>query len=100
MASGRAALEEAIEALRATLQERTRERVPLQWAKTQNNLGAALFRLAERESSTTRLEEAIEAFRVALQERTRERVPLQWAGTQKNLRMALEMLAKRRQTGP
>jgi hypothetical protein len=31
-------LEEAVEAYRAALQERTRERMPLQWATTQNNL--------------------------------------------------------------
>ena len=44
-ASGRAApqrLEEAVAAYRAALQEQTRERVPLDWATTQNNLGNAL----------------------------------------------------------
>ncbi len=37
-----AALLLAIAACRAALQERTRERVPLEWATTQNNLGNAL----------------------------------------------------------
>ena len=32
-------------AYRATLEERTRERMPLDWAQTQNNLGAALAAL-------------------------------------------------------
>jgi hypothetical protein len=39
---GRARLEEAVAAYRAALEERTRERVPLDWAMTQNNLGVAL----------------------------------------------------------
>ena len=37
-----AALLEAVAAYRAALQEHTRERVPLDWAMTQNNLGNAL----------------------------------------------------------
>ncbi len=40
--SGTARLEEAVAAYRAALEERTRERVPLDWATTQNNLGNAL----------------------------------------------------------
>ena len=40
--SGTARLEEAVAAYRAALEERTRERVPLDWAMTQNNLGIAL----------------------------------------------------------
>ena len=40
--SGTARLEEAVAAYRAALEERTRERVPLDWAATQNNLGNAL----------------------------------------------------------
>ena len=68
---------------------RTRERVPLDWARTQNNLGTALSTLGERESGTARLEEAVAAYRAALEERTRERVPLDWATTQNNLGNAL-----------
>ena len=44
----------------------TRERVPLDWAMTQNNLGDALRALGERESGTARLEEAVAAYRPAL----------------------------------
>ncbi len=85
-------LEEAVSAYRAALQERTRERVPLDWAMTQNNLGNALATLGERESGTVRLEEAVSAYRAALQEYTRERVPLQWAMTQNNLGNALKFI--------
>jgi tetratricopeptide (TPR) repeat protein len=82
-------------AYRAALQEMTRERVPLQWAMTQMNLGSALMALGERESGTVRLEEAVAAYRTALQENTRERVPLEWATTQMNLGNALMTLGGR-----
>lgn len=59
-------LEEAVTAYRAALEVRTRERVPLDWAMTNNNLGAALQTLGEREEGTARLEEAVSAFRAAL----------------------------------
>ena len=71
------------------LKEHTRERVPLAWATTQNNLGSALAVLGKRESGTARLEQAVAAFTEALKERTRERVPLDWAATQNNLGNAL-----------
>jgi hypothetical protein len=78
-----AALKQSIETWQLVFQYRTRERVPLQWAMTQNNLGNALWTLGERESGTARLQQAVDAYRAALEERTRERVPLQWATTQK-----------------
>ena len=70
----------------------TRERVPLQWATTQNNLGIALSSLGERESGTARLEEAVAAYHQALTEWTRERVPFQWALTQENLAVVFDIL--------
>ena len=45
--SGTAKLEEAVAAYREALKEQTRERVPLDWAMTQNNLGIALRVLGE-----------------------------------------------------
>ena len=65
--SGTTPLEEAVEAYRAALQKLTRERVPLQWAMTQNNLGLAFQSLGERESDTTRLQEAAASFSNVLQ---------------------------------
>src|SRR5271166_3670979 len=47
--SGTARLEEAVAAYCAALEEYTRARVPLDWAMTQSNLGAALATLGERE---------------------------------------------------
>jgi tetratricopeptide (TPR) repeat protein len=93
--SGTARLEEAVAAFRAALEDYKRERVPLDWARTQNNLGEALRTLGERESGTARLEEAVAAYRAALEERTRERAPLDWAATQNNLGNALAHLGER-----
>ncbi len=101
--AGRLRLEEAVAAYRAALEERTRERVPLEWAMTQNNLGTALWALGERESGTPasagagklRLEEAVTAYRAALEEYTRARVPLDWAMTQNNLGIILRALGER-----
>jgi tetratricopeptide (TPR) repeat protein len=89
------ALRSAIERLRRVVDLVPRERVPLDWAMTQNNLGNALVRLGEREVDTARLEEAVTAYRDALKERTRERVPLDWATTQNNLGTALSSLGER-----
>src|SRR5262249_7971099 len=89
------ALLSAIERRKRLLELIPRERVPLQWAMTQNNLGAALSTLGERESGTARMEEAVAAHREALKEMTRERVPLQWAATQNNLGNALRTLGER-----
>jgi exonuclease VII small subunit len=65
--SGTARLEEAVAAYRAALEEQTRDRVPLQWALTQMNLGTALHALGERESGTARLEEAVGVYDGALE---------------------------------
>ena len=93
--SGTQRLEQAVEAYHAALEEGTRERVPLDWAATQNNLGNALLTLGERESRTQRLEQAVETYHAALEEYTRKRVPLDWAATQNNLGNALLALGER-----
>jgi len=95
IASPRRSAATGVAAYRAALEELTRERVPLDWATTQNNLGAALQTLGARESDTKHLEEAVAAYRATLEERTRERVPLQWAQTQKNLKIVLDLLETR-----
>ena len=82
-------------AYRAALQERTRDKVPLNWAATQNNLGTALSTLGARESGTAPLEQAVVAYRAALEEQTRDRVPLVWAMTQNNLGAALALWGER-----
>ena len=88
-------LEEAVTAYREALKEYTRDREPLNWAATQNNLGNALQALGAREAGTARLEEAATVYREALKERTRDRVPLDWAATKNNLGHALQTLGAR-----
>jgi tetratricopeptide (TPR) repeat protein len=90
-----AALAEAIDIYRRYLALTPRAERPLEWAKTQMNLGVALATLGERESATARLEEAVAAFREALQGLTRARTPLDWARTQNNLGDALRSLGER-----
>src|SRR5262249_33354807 len=92
---GTARLEEAVAACRAALEEWARDRVPLDWARTQANLGNALANLGEREGGTAHLEEAVAAYRAALEEWTRDRVPLDWATAQNNLGNALQALGDR-----
>jgi tetratricopeptide (TPR) repeat protein len=88
-------LQDAVAAYRAALEVWTRERIPLQWAMAQNNLGNALGTLGARENGTERLLQAVDAFHAALEVRTRERVPLDWAMTQNNLGNALRTLGAR-----
>ena len=89
------ALRAAIELGKRLISLNPRERVALDWAMTQNNLGNALSTLGERESGTARLEEAVQAYREALKEYTRERAPLGWAVTQNNLGAALRSFGER-----
>ena len=92
-------LEQAVQAYRAALEVRTRERVPLDWAMTQNNLGAALRTLGELESGTERLEQAVQAHRAALEVFTVEDLPLHHNKAQNNLQNAILRL-KARRAGP
>src|SRR5262249_56412525 len=65
---------------------------------TQNNLGAALARLGEREGGAAgarHLGEAAAAYRRALEVRTRDHLSQQWAATQNNLGAALARLGER-----
>ena len=93
--SGTKNLKKAVAAFNEALEVYTRERVPLDWAMAQNNLGAALVALSKLESRTENLEKAVAAFNEALKERIRQRVPLQWAETQNNLGAALQTLGER-----
>ncbi len=88
------ALLSAIERFKQVVDLTTRERMPLDWAEAQNNLGVAQMSLGKRVRGRG-LEAAVAAFREALKERTREHVPLDWADTQNNLGLALMSLGER-----
>jgi tetratricopeptide (TPR) repeat protein len=88
------ALLSAIERFKQVVDLTTRERMSLDWAEAQNNLGLVQMTLGKRVKGRG-LEAAVVAFREALKERTRERVPLAWADTQNNLGLALMSLGER-----
>ena len=72
----------------AALEERTRERVPLQWAATDMGLECAQS-TGRAESGTARLEQAVAAYRAALEEYTRDRVPLYGGHADQSRRRAI-----------
>ncbi|MPN10697.1 hypothetical protein SDC9_157994 [bioreactor metagenome] len=85
-------LQEAVDTYKQALLERTRERVPLDWATTMNNLASALLWLGRMEGSVSILEEAVGTYQQALIEYTQDRAPMDWVGTMDNLNQAQEAL--------
>jgi hypothetical protein len=65
--SGTAKLEEAVTAYREALKERTRERVPLQWAMSFGNEGITLMHLAERREDAAMAAAALKQINVAVE---------------------------------
>ncbi len=63
--SGTARLEEAVTAFRAALEERTQDRVPLNWAATTLNLGLAYASLFDKTGDQAWLDKALSAVRAA-----------------------------------
>jgi hypothetical protein len=86
-------------AFRAALEENTRERVPLYWARTQYNLGSALATLGERESDMARLEQAVGPIARRSRKVPRERVPLDWARSFGGQGVALVLIGDRTTAG-
>ncbi len=80
--------------------EYTSERAPLDWARTQMNLGAALETLGVREEGTARLTDAIAVYREALEVDTKTRAPALWAMTHFSLGSALFRLGERTGSTP
>jgi tetratricopeptide (TPR) repeat protein len=90
-----AALVNSIAAYRLALQEYDRDRVPRQWAMSQNSLGNALMTLGVRESGTTSLEEAVNTYLLALEAYSHKLGLVDWAITEANLGVALQRLGER-----
>ena len=89
----------AIEIWRAALEERTRDRLPPDWATTQNNLGNALTTLGERTTGTPHLEQAVAAYDACLAVAATAWPP-EWIETvQKNCNQAQAEINRRR-AGP
>ena len=77
-------LEIAIAAHQQSLQVRTREAMPVDWAKSMNNL-AITYRNRIRGDRADNLEQAIAACQQSLQVMTREDMPVDWAKSMNNL---------------
>jgi hypothetical protein len=65
-ANGTAKLEEAVAAFREALQENTRARAPLDWAKSTGNQGVALMLLAEWRGSAKMAKLAFQQIEAAI----------------------------------
>ena len=61
----------------------------MDWAMTQNNLGAALATLGARQDDPATLHDAVTAFRAALEVRSREAAAFDHAETQENIAITL-----------
>jgi tetratricopeptide (TPR) repeat protein len=96
--SGTARLEEAVTAVRAALEEWTRERAPFYWATLQVNLGNALAALGGRTEGPERLghwQTAIASWRNAQLIFTREQQSQRWAGLQNSIGYSLVLIGER-----
>src|SRR5258708_32411864 len=65
--SGAAKLEEAVVAYREALKEQTRERVPLDWARSLGNQGVALILLAVRREDAAMAETGLSQINTAFE---------------------------------
>jgi uncharacterized caspase-like protein len=89
----------AADAYRASLQEFTRNRVPLQWATAAASLGDMLQSIANYETETGSLKEAVEMRRAALEVLTLDNAPVEWANAQNGLGTSLLNLSNRELNG-
>lgn len=89
---------EAASAYRASLEEFTRDRMPMQWATATASLGDVLQSIANYEEGTGSLKESVEMRRAALEILSFEGAPLEWANAQNGLGTSLLNLSTREQT--
>jgi hypothetical protein len=87
-------LREAVTAYEAALTELTRERMPNDWAMTQNSLGAGLYQLGVHTGDEAALRRALSAYEAALQEPAYAGSPIHWAQIQDNLGAAFLALGE------
>jgi tetratricopeptide (TPR) repeat protein len=84
----------AIGAYDKALKVYTRDRYPMDYGRTQNNLGTAYSTLAEVEGKAENSKRGIGAYDKALKVYTRDRYPMQYGTTQYNLGNAYSTLAE------
>ena len=84
--------EQAVDAYGASLEERQRHLLPVQWAEAQYHLARALSALGEQEGNSEQVRLAVAAFRASLQERKADQASRDWIDTQYGLGMVLMTL--------
>ena len=84
----------AIESYKEALNVCDFNRVPIQHAAAQNNLGSAYSLLADVEDKAENCTRAIEAYQEALKVRTLDQFPIDYAATQNNMGNAYSTLAE------
>jgi tetratricopeptide (TPR) repeat protein len=88
-------LKKAYEAYETTLEQWTRDRVPLNWAGTKNNIGNTMLEIGRRTGEASFLSKALECYQDALRECSRNRAPALWAMAKNNEGNALAALGER-----
>lgn len=89
-------LHNSIELLNSSLQIRTKERYPFEWAASKNNLGIALTELGIIDDNNNEiLNNAIKQYIESLSIRTKKKYPLHWATTMNNLGVTYNELGRR-----
>ncbi len=94
IAAGQAQLAEVVAVLEKTLEATNREDNPEAWARVQQSLADALFRLGEK-GATDALQRSADASKAALTVFTQESSPVEWALSQQKLGSALFRLGQR-----
>lgn len=88
-------LQKAIEDFVAASEYFGRFDYPQDWALVQNELGVALLRFGQANSSIAEIDMAISSFEAALSQSNRKRAPLKWGAVKTNLANALSILGPR-----
>lgn len=89
------ALHKAVDVYTEALALSPRDKASSDWAKTQTNLGNALWAFGREYGDVARLEGAIAAYRAALEVFSRAEAPQDWAMIQGNMGNALQTLGER-----
>ncbi|MBO6718347.1 MAG: caspase family protein [Rhizobiaceae bacterium] len=93
--TGTERLFQALEAIEAAAEHRSRENDPLEWAETQADRARVLARLGQRETGSERLREAVAVYREVLEWYPKDEDPKEWANMQIALGGALGILGGR-----
>ena len=92
---GDAALEQDVSEFRNAMKIHKRDKTPILWAQTANNLGATCFALAKRNSQSSLLREASDCFEGATEIYRQQGIPKQVQVIEKNLHRVKRLLITR-----